>query len=154
MKHLDRVSLAMECGMVLFVCTAGPASYLLWRSGLTVKAGYSLVVGIPAIATLGYVFLATLVPSLVLTRRIRYPINFTAPVVYGGLLMAIATLWTTTPVGFLENHEIIKLGRIWLQPGILVLTGGLGTVCLSMIALLGTRDTPLSDGETPPESTE
>lgn len=131
----SRLHLAIECALILFACTAGPATVQVWLNHAEVS-GYWMVVGVPLCAAVAFVFLSLAVPALYSVGGLRYPLQVTLPVVYTCLLPVCAALWTTTPEELIANFEPMRYAFVWQQPGALLIAGGaqiLGMVLLTAI---------------------
>jgi hypothetical protein len=130
-----RLHLAVECALVLFACTAGPATVQVWLTRAE-ASGYWMVVGVPLCAAVVFILLSLTLPALYAVSGLRYPLQVTLPVVYTCLLPVCAALWTTTPEELMANFESTRYAFVWQQPGALLIAGGaqiLGMVLLTAI---------------------
>jgi len=134
--RFDRFVLACQCGLILYACCAGYGAYMVWHSNPSSKASYGIVLGFPAIATLVFLAVSMIVPGLYAPRRMKFPLNFTLPLVYTSLLILTVILCTSTGNSLILPFEQLKIAKFWLSPAVLALLVFSQVVCLSAMVIL------------------
>jgi len=109
---------------------------MVWHSNPSSKASYGIVLGFPAIATLVFLAVSMIVPGLYAPRRMKFPLNFTLPLVYTSLLILTVILCTSTGNSLILPFEQLKIAKFWLSPAVLALLVFSQVVCLSAMVIL------------------
>ncbi len=120
----QRWQLSLECVLVLFACSAGPASLLVWLNGAEASGAYWMMIGVPATASAAFVAISLLVPGLFAVGGLRFPLQITLPLTFSSLILLSAAMWTTTPEEIVSSFDVIRFARLWQQPGALLITLG------------------------------
>ena len=136
MSRVDRFQLILECGLLLFACSAGPVCFQVWQNGAEHTGGYWMVVGVPATAAALFVAVSLAIPNLFASGKLSFPLQFTLPVTFCALLLVSAVLWSTPAVGLLANQEVVKYAQVWELPGELLLVGASQIIGISILSIL------------------
>ncbi|HEY0867429.1 MAG TPA: hypothetical protein VGE01_08625 [Fimbriimonas sp.] len=142
MKRRDVAYFAAECALLLFLCPAAIGAYAVWRQGAQDFSAYSVVLGIPATASLALVLASELAPGLLGNGRLSFPLNLTLPIAYLPLLLASLVLWTTNRGSIEATPEMLLPAHLWRNPLLLAATfaGQVVLLTLVMIARRQPRD--------------
>ncbi|MGV3614642.1 MAG: hypothetical protein ACO1SV_04820 [Fimbriimonas sp.] len=98
-----------------------------------------VVLALPISATLLYVLMTFLVPSLLAPGRIAFPLNLTLPVVYAALTVASVVLWTTTGSAVFQVPDVLQVAQLWKQPATLVIVGIGQAITLTALGFLSRK---------------
>lgn len=91
---------------------------------------------LPGVATLMFLLVTYLVPSVLAPRRIAFPLNVTLPVIYCTVLVVCVTLFTSSGTALFQVADALMLGRIWAQPGVLAQVAVSQMCALTVLAAL------------------
>jgi hypothetical protein len=92
-----------------------------------------------AVAGLILAVLAFFVPSLVAGNRLQFPLNFTLPTVYCGLVLLSTQLMANVRPPIALIGESPRIDQVWARPDILGTAWLVQIVCMSFSTVIGNR---------------
>ena len=131
----DRFSLACVCAFTMYACAAAYGAFFVYRSSATPGLYLGVILGLPALAAILFIFTAVLVPNLLAPRRLVFPLNLTLPPVYAAYVVLSVMLLTSTGSSLILPYDRIRAALFWTRPGILILVTLSQILCLSVLAL-------------------
>lgn len=147
------VGLAFEATIVLYACSIALGLDEASRAGLQGLNPRLILIGVPASASLLFLTVTLLVPSLLGDGRMRFPLNLTLPAVHTVFVRVAVVLWTTTPSVLMPPPMELLPAFLWERMKVLILLFAVEAVALSVAVLArtlarGTRG-PISDEGSP-----
>jgi hypothetical protein len=118
-RSRQEVVLVLQTALTLFAVAGAFGLVRLRQLGLSGREPTVVVLALPISATLLYVLIAFMVPSLLAPGRLRFPLNLTLPVVFVAMTLVSVVLWTTTGSAAFQVPEALQVARIWTQPSTL-----------------------------------
>jgi hypothetical protein len=115
----------------LYLIAIAWISLILWLAHAQAIVQYAVAFGVPSSASLGLFVAGILVPGMFGNGTMKFPINFTVPIVYLVLLAASEALWTNAPSVIVATPPLLNVARIWMQPMVLIVTWAVHTMALS-----------------------
>jgi len=134
---LKRFGLCIETSFILFAASGLLALFEFWLlhgQGWQILA---ILVSVPALASLIFVVLGSMIPSLLATGRIKFPLNLTLPVVHTLLIVVCTRILLTTPNGAELPADGIRPIGLWLHWGVIGSVLIIEVGVLSLIAAVG-----------------
>jgi hypothetical protein len=116
---MKRFGLSIESSFILFAISGVLAGFEFWRlhgQGWRVLA---ILVSVPALASLILVVICSMVPGVLATGRLRFPLNITLPVIHTLLIVVCTKILLTTPNGAEIPPEAMRPIELWLRWGVL-----------------------------------
>jgi hypothetical protein len=109
--------LVFESGCLLTL-TAFLLAYGWLRFSRDEETTYLLLLIVPGSTTIVYFIVGVLVPNLIASERIRWPLTITLPIVYGALMQLCAAFWLRGPNPIVKQELFSRAGQFWqrVQP--------------------------------------
>lgn len=141
-----RANPALEAVIVLFMCSAGIGLARAWKSGQDTGIDYAVMLAVPAAAALLFALITSFVPSLVAGGRLRFPLNFTLPLVYTALLALavalIARLGSNAAVSLTKMPAELRNLHVWAEERTLGFSLVAQVIALSALAAFNSGRKP------------
>lgn len=138
---MKRISLILECSTVLLLCAGGGCISHLWKNGpLTLDIASTALI-VPAIATILFLFVSFGIPDLYAVDGLRFPLNFTLPLIYAAALVLTMTLISRVGPSIMRIPDQLEAIKVWGNVWVVGTTLVAGIVCLSVLGFLE-RDRP------------
>lgn len=118
-------ALAVEVAFYLLLVAALAGAAMLWHLRLLHSTNFFVTVAIPAVASLVLTLLSLVVPNLVSSSRLVFPLNVTLPIVHAVLMIAVTSFLMTSQTAIQEVPDQIRIVKIW-DSGYLILATMLG----------------------------
>lgn len=121
---------------MLTLCAAGACLSHVWKNGplTTHTAGVALIV--PFIAAILFLTISLAVPDLYAVGTLRFPLNFTLPLIYVSSLLLTLALVTRVGLSITKPPEQLVTLNIWANWWMLGATLIAGVLCLTVLGLL------------------
>lgn len=135
--------LHVRSGFVLTAMAFGFGIMRLRQAGVSFGPLMTVALAMPASASLLFGIVGILVPDLFATKRMRFPLPLTLPLVYAMLLVVSVVLWTTQGRPLFSVPQVLQIAGFWMEPqtlATLTITQGLG---LTMLAWIDHRIPPV-----------
>lgn len=136
LSPISRLNLALETGIMLFVCAGAVAGTRLWKEGASDFLTFAVALSGPAVAAMLFVLLVFTMPALIAPGRIRFPLNVTLPIVYTLLIVMVAMLVLRVGSGLSLPNERLRPISVWSQWNIPLIALVAQVVALSAFAVL------------------
>lgn len=143
---MRRLTFAVEVSAILYVAAAIVGIGLLYRSHALIAAGGSSntlavigVIAMPALAALLFIFSCVLFPGLVTPLRLKFPLNFTLPVVFCAFQYMVVNLFVLSDSQVVVLPQTIRSSEAWKDPRAALAALLLQVATLSLSAWLGNR---------------
>ncbi len=130
---LKRISFSLECAGLLYLICATVSLLRLWHEGAFNSFSIFGVLSPPAIASMLFFLVSMLVPDLLGQCSFDVPLNMTLPVVYLGLMFMALELGPGTEIPIVRLHQLYSWSLVWEEPGMLLVTGCIQIVSLSLL---------------------
>lgn len=129
--------IAFLSGVLLFYCAASLGCYQIWQSKPESITPYLLAIAVPFFTLLPYWMVSSAVPNLYATRRLRFPLTMTLPIVYSLLNVLSATLWSNTGNSLVRPNPVLDVLALWFNPTLILLLVVLQFMVLSLAGKVG-----------------
>ena len=129
-------SLALECTLVLFACSAGPGAFLVWLNHVEQAGAYIAVVGVPGSTALLFLAVSLIAPSLYSVDGLRFPLPITLPAAFCSMLPVTAMLWSSPASSLVSEAEFLQFVHAWERPATLVIALATQVLALSLLTRL------------------
>jgi hypothetical protein len=134
MKGGDRINLAFAIAFVLYATSAGVGYWQIPPNPENRFESLAVVLGVPATASLLFLLVSTLVPSLLGPGRLQFPLTITLPLVYTVMNIVATRMWTTMSSVILELPPVLALATLWHRPATLGIAFTLQILVLTLWA--------------------
>lgn len=138
-RSRQEVVLVLQTALTLFAVAAAFGFVRLRQLGLSGREPTVVVLALPISATLLYVLVAFMMPSLLAPGRLRFPLNLTLPTVFVAMTLVSVVLWTTTGSAAFQVPEALQVARIWTQAPTLATVAVAQALALTGLVLLQKR---------------
>ena len=138
-RSRKEVVLVLQTALTLFAVAAAFGLVRLRQLGLSGREPTVVVLALPISATLLYVLVAFIMPSLLAPGRLRFPLNLTLPMVFVAMTLVSVVLWTTTGSAAFQVPEALQVARIWMQMPTLATVAVVQALALTGLVLLQKR---------------
>ncbi len=132
----ERVSVASETGVWLFVSSAVVGMYGAWRSDITQLGSLATIVSFPALASIFLLALAYVVPGVFAINAIRFPLNLTLPPLHVGICTLAVTMATTIGPGLQKLPDDLLSAKVWLEPRFILTALVVQVIALSTLCAM------------------
>ncbi len=135
-KEHELLSLSGLSGLTMLFCAAGVGAYHVRSLGAHGLLPYALVLAVPSMTMVAFLFVSALAPKLFATGKLVFPLTLSLPIVYCLLLMVSTVLWTSTGNSLVRPNPALNILAIWVNPLLLVLLAVIQFVALSLVGKL------------------
>lgn len=130
-------------GISLTVVAFGFGVMRLRQAGVSFGPVMTVALAMPASATLLFGLVGIAVPGLFATKRLRFPLPLTLPLVYATLLVVSVVLWTTQARPLFSVPQALRIAGFWTEGQTLSILVVAQALTLSILAWLDQRIPPI-----------
>lgn len=129
----------LNTSSLLFTVTAVPFVLVLLAGGVRTLPAFVIGCFPIASAAVAFAIVCLMVPGLVFGNKLRFPLNFTLPVVYVGLILVMSEVMGSlrTPVAMLGDEP--RVDQFWSMPLALFVTLVVQIGALSLASAINRR---------------
>ena len=135
-RSTQQIAVIFQSAAVLFGCAAAFGIARLQQLPTREPGSTLVVMALPISATLLFLLVAFLVPSLTATQRLAFPLNVTLPLVFGAMTVVSVVLWTTTGSALFQVPGVLRLAETWSHPFSLVVVAAAQGIALTLAGLI------------------